>query len=158
QETTGTISGQVVDTQGLAIPGASVIVTGSQGTKTVTTSGDGRFDIPFLTPGQYAVRAELQGFKPVEQKGITVGLGQTVNLPLKMEVGGVSETVQVVGAPDIINTRTTTSGANISSELLQRVPVGRDIGSTLYLAPGVSSSGTAGAANPSIAGGSGLDN
>src|SRR3977135_2928243 len=75
-----------------------------------------------------------------------------------MQVGGVTETIQVAGAPDVINTRTTTTGANISSELLQRVPVGRNIGSALYLAPGVSSSGTAGMANPSIAGGSGLDN
>src|SRR5207245_7776678 len=64
----------------------------------------------------------------------------------------------VVGTTDTVNVATTTSGANITSELLERVPVGRDIGSTLYLAPGVSSSGTAGHANPSIAGGSGLDN
>src|SRR5262245_37297363 len=158
QETTGTISGQVLDAQGLAVPGASVTITGPQGAKTVTTNGEGRFELPFLTPGKYAIRAELQGFKAVEQKDITVGLGQTVSLPLKMQVGGLTETVQVVSAPDIIDTRTTTTGANISSELLQQVPVGRNIGATLYLAPGVSSSGTAGAANPSIAGGSGLDN
>ena len=158
QETTGTMTGQVVDAQGLAIPGVTVTITGTQGAKTVVSDGEGRFDVPFLTPGKYTVKAELQGFKTVEQRDITLSLGQTVNLPLKMEVGGLTESVQVVGAPDIINTRTTTSGANISSDLLQRVPVGRNIGSTLYLAPGVSSSGTAGAANPSIAGGSGLDN
>jgi outer membrane receptor protein involved in Fe transport len=158
QETTGTMRGQVVDAQGLAIPGVTVTITGTQGVKTVTSDGEGRFDVPFLTPGRYAVKAELQGFQTVEQQDVTIGLGQTVNLPLKMQVGGLTESVQVVGAPDIIDTRTTTSGANISSDLLQRVPVGRNIGSTLYLAPGVSSSGTAGAANPSIAGGSGLDN
>ena len=158
QETTGTMTGQVVDAQGLAIPGVTVTITGTQGAKTVVSDGEGRFDVPFLTPGKYAVKAELQGFQTVEQRDITLSLGQTVNLPLKMQVGGLTESVQVVGAPDIINTKTTTSGANISSDLLQRVPVGRNIGSTLYLAPGVSSSGTAGAANPSIAGGSGLDN
>jgi outer membrane receptor protein involved in Fe transport len=158
QETTGTMRGQVVDAQGLAIPGVTVTITGTQGVKTVTSDGEGRFDVPFLTPGRYAVKAELQGFQTVEQQDVTIGLGQTVNLPLKMQVGGLTESVQVVGAPDIIDTRTTTSGANISSDLLQRVPVGRNIGSALYLAPGVSSSGTAGAANPSIAGGSGLDN
>ena len=158
QETTGTMTGQVVDAQGLAIPGVTVTITGTQGAKTVVSDGEGRFDVPFLTPGKYAVKAELQGFQTVEQRDITLSLGQTVSLPLKMQVGGLTESVQVVGAPDIIDTKTTTSGANISSDLLQRVPVGRNIGSTLYLAPGVSSSGTAGAANPSIAGGSGLDN
>jgi outer membrane receptor protein involved in Fe transport len=158
QETTGTISGRVVDAQQLAVPGATVTVTGLQGAKTAVTDADGRYAIPFLTPGTYSVKAELQGFKTAARTGIVVALGQTVDLPFKLEIGTISETVQVVGAPDIINTRTTTTGANIPSDLLQTVPVGRNIGATLYLAPGVSSSGTAGAANPSIAGGSGLDN
>src|SRR5919201_3697263 len=158
QETTGTISGRVVDAQQLAIPGATVTITGPQGLKTVVTDAEGRYAVPFLTPGTYSVKAELQGFKTAARTGIVVALGQTVDLPLKLEIGAISETVQVVGAPDIINTRTTTTGANISSDLLQSVPVGRNIGATLYLAPGVSSSGTAGTANPSIAGGTGLDN
>ena len=64
QETTGTMTGQVVDAQGLAIPGVTVTITGTQGAKTVTTDGEGRFDVPFLTPGKYAVKAELQGFRP----------------------------------------------------------------------------------------------
>ena len=114
--------------------------------------------LPFLTPGKYDVKAELSGFKTIEQKGLTLALGQALDVPLKLEVGGVTETVQVVGATDIVNVNTTTTGANITSDLLERVPVGRDLGSTLYLAPGVSSSSTAGHANPSIAGGSGLDN
>ena len=158
QETTGAINGRVTDAQGLAVPGVGVTVTGAQGAKQATTDSEGRFSVPFLTPGRYDVRAELSGFKVVEQKGVTVALGQALDLPLKLEVGGVSETVQVVGTTDVVNVNTTTTGATITSDLLQRVPVGRDIGSTLYLAPGVSSSSTAGHANPSIAGGSGLDN
>src|SRR5882672_6346181 len=68
QETTGTIKGRIVDAQGLAVPGATVTVTGPQGAKTTVTDAEGRFNFPFLTPGVYAVRAELQGFKAVEQK------------------------------------------------------------------------------------------
>ena len=158
QETTGTISGRVTDAQGLAVPGVSVTISGAQGNKTATTDGEGRFSAPFLTPGKYDVKAELSGFKTVEQKGLTLALGQALDVPLKLQVGGVTETVQVVGTTDVINVNTTTTGANITSDLLERVPVGRDLGSTLYLAPGVSSSSTAGHANPSIAGGSGLDN
>jgi carboxypeptidase family protein len=140
------------------VPGVSVTISGVQGSKIATTDAEGRFSVPFLTPGRYDVKAELSGFKTVQQKGLTVALGQTLDVPLKLEVGGVTETVQVVGTTDVVNVNQTTIGANITSELLERVPVGRDIGSTLYLAPGVSSSGTAGHANPSIAGGSGLDN
>ena len=158
QETTGTINGRVTDAQGLAVPGVTVTITGTQGAKATVTDAEGRFSMPFLTPGRYDVRAELSGFKATEQKGITVALGQALDLPLKLEVGGVTETVQVVGTTDVVNVNTNTTGATITSDLLQRVPVGRDISSTLYLAPGVSSSSTAGHANPSIAGGSGLDN
>jgi len=158
QETTGTINGRVIDAQGLAVPGVSITVTGAQGSKRATTDAEGRFSVPFLTPGKYDVKAELSGFKTMEQKQLTLALGQTLDVPVKLEVGGVTETVQVVGATDIVNVNTTTTGANITSDLLERVPVGRDLGSTLYLAPGVSSSSTAGHANPSIAGGSGLDN
>src|SRR3989442_10177467 len=66
QETTGTIQGRIVDQQGLAVPGATVTATGPQGAKTATTDSDGRFNIPFLTPGTYGVQARHQGFKTVE--------------------------------------------------------------------------------------------
>jgi len=158
QETTGAIQGRVVDAQGLAVPGTNITISGPQGMQTVATDNEGRFNVSFLTPGTYTVRAELQGFKAAEQQGVMVGLGQTANVPLTLQVGGVTEVVQVTSAPDIIDTRTTTVGGNLSSEMLQRLPVGRTVSAATYLIPGVSSSGTAGAANPSIGGGSGLDN
>ena len=80
QETTGTLTRRVVDSQGLAMPGVTVTATGAQGSKSATTDGDGRFRIPFMTPGAYDVQAELQGFKTVKQTGVTVGLGQTIEL------------------------------------------------------------------------------
>ncbi|MEZ5292021.1 MAG: TonB-dependent receptor [Vicinamibacterales bacterium] len=158
QETTGTLSGKLVDAQGLALPGVSVTVTGPQGSKAYVTDAEGMFRASFLTPGTYEVRAELQGFKAVERRGISVSLGQTTTLTLSLEVGGLTETVQVVGTSSIVDTKSTTTGAVISSELLAKVPVGRRFTDTLYLAPGVSSSGSAGTANPSVSGGSGLDN
>src|SRR5262245_42215198 len=76
QDTTGSIGGQVVDAQGLPVPGATVTVTGPQGARTLVTDAEGRYVAPFLTPGQYAVRVELQGFKASEQKDIGVSLSQ----------------------------------------------------------------------------------
>ena len=66
QETSGTLTGKLTDSQGLAVPGATVTVTGPQGAKSFTTDTDGRFNAPFLTPGTYSVRAELTGFKAVD--------------------------------------------------------------------------------------------
>ena len=137
QETTGTISGRIVDAQGLAVPGATVTVTGPQGARTIVSDAEGRFNAPLLTPGQYSVRAELSGFRPVEQREITVSLGQTVDLNLQMQVGGLTETVEVQASAPIVDTRSTTTGAILNSEMFERVPVGRRVTDTLYLAPGV---------------------
>ena len=158
QELTGSIAGRIVDAQGLVVPGVTVTVTGSQGPKTVVTDSEGRFTVPFLTPGAYTVHAELQGFKPIDRKNVQVALGKNVEIPLTMQVGGITESVQVTAAPTTLDTTSTTIGANLDSETLSRLPVGRRFSDTLYLAPGVSSGGNIGAANPSIEGASGLEN
>jgi len=158
QETTGALRGRIVDSQGLPVPGVTVTITGPQGAQTAVADTDGRFNFPFLTPGTYSVRAELPGFKAAERKDVIVSLGQTVDTPLRMEVGGVTETVSVTATSPVVDTSTTTIGATMDSESLRRIPIGRRVSDTLYMAPGVSSSGSAGAANPSISGGSGLDN
>jgi hypothetical protein len=158
QDTTGTISGRLVDSQGLALPGVSVKATGPQGVKTTLTDGEGRFTIPFLTPGLYSVHAELDGFKAVDQNDLQVRLGQTIEIPLTMQIGELKETVEVTVVSPTIDTTNTTIGANLDSATLARLPVGRRFSDTLYLAPGVSSGGNVGVANPSIEGSSGLEN
>jgi Carboxypeptidase regulatory-like domain/TonB-dependent Receptor Plug Domain len=158
QETTGAVVGRITDAQGLALPGATVTLTGPQGAKTVTTDAEGRYNVPLLVPGTYVVRAELQGFKGTEQKDVVVRLGQTIEVPLSLQVGGVSETVEVSAASPIVDTRSTTVGAVIDSAMLANIPIGRRFSDALYVAPGVTSSGSAGRSNPSLAGGSGLDN
>jgi hypothetical protein len=158
QETTGSIKGKIVDAQALSVPGVNVTATGTQGAKSTTSDTDGRFNLSFLTPGAYTLRAELQGFKTVEQKDINVALGQTVDLALKMEVGAVNQIVEVIGAGAGIDKTSTTIGAVLETSDLAQVPVGRRFSDTLYLSPGVSSSGTLGTSNPSVSGGTGLEN
>jgi outer membrane receptor protein involved in Fe transport len=158
QETTGAINGRVVDAQGLAVPGATVTLTGPQGAKSVTTDAEGRYSAPLLVPGTYSVRAELQGFKAIEQRNVVVRLGQQIDLPLTMQVGGLAETVEVTASSPVVDTRSTTVGAVLDSNTLAQIPVGRRFSDALYVAPGVTSSGSAGRSNPSMGGGSGLDN
>ncbi len=156
QDTTGTISGRIVDAQGLALPGATITATGSQGSKTAVSGGDGRFTVPFLTPGSYRVRAELQGFTPIERPVVQVRLGQTVEIPLMLQIGSVEESIQVTSAG--VDVTSTTIGATLDSETLSRLPVGRRFSDTLYLTPGVTTGGSVGSANPSVGGSSGLEN
>jgi len=158
QQTTGVIAGRIVDAQGLALPGVTVTATGAQGAKSTTSDGEGRFTIPFLTPGPYVVGAQLVGFKPVGQAGVEVRLGQAVEISLPMQIGEVKESVEVTAVSPTIDTTSTTIGATIDSATLSRLPVGRRFSDTLYLAPGVSTGGNIGVANPSIEGSSGLEN
>jgi hypothetical protein len=158
QETTGSLAGQVVDQQGLAVPGATVTVTGPQGANSFVTDAEGRYVAPFLTPGIYSVRVELSGFKASEQQGVQVALAQRREVNLKLETGGITETVQVTSETPVIDTRSTTVGGVLDSEQLNHLPVGRSLAATLYLVPGVSDSSGVGSANPSIGGASGLEN
>jgi carboxypeptidase family protein/TonB-dependent receptor-like protein len=162
QETTGSIGGRVVDTQGLAVPGATITITGAQGARTLTTDNEGRYFAPFLVPGLYTVRGELSGFRAVEQRDITVSLSGRREVNLELQPGGVTETVQVTGSAPTVDTSSTTAGNVLDSETLQHLPIGRSLASTLYIVPGVTMSvginGVGGNANPSIGGASGLEN
>jgi hypothetical protein len=158
QDTTGTISGRIVDAQGLVLPGVTVTANGPQGSKTVVTDAEGRFTLAFLTPGSYTVRAELPGFTPIERSNVDVGLGRTVAMPLTMQVGGVQEAIEVVHTTPVVDTTGATIGATLDTATLSRLPIGRHFSDTLYLTPGVSTGGSVGAANPSVGGSSGLEN
>ena len=160
QETTsGSIAGQVLDAQGLGVPGATVTITSEQGTKDYVTDAEGRFFAPFLQPGVYDARIQLSGFAPIEQRMIQVRLGQRVTLTdLTMRVGGLTETVQVQASAPVVDITSTTAGGVLNSDMLRSLPVGRNFTDTLYMVPGVSNSSGVGQANPSISGASGLEN
>jgi hypothetical protein len=160
QETTsGSIAGTVVDAQGVPVPGANVTITSAQGPRTMVTDAAGRFFAPYLTPGRYSVRVELSGFQPVERKNVDVRLGQRYDIgDLSLRVGGIEETVEVVGAAPVVDTTSTTVGGILDGEAIKKLPVGRNFTDTLYLVPGVSDSSYAGRSNPSIGGASGLEN
>jgi hypothetical protein len=160
QETTGgAIEGRVVDPQGLGIPGATVTVTGVQGPKTFVTDAEGQFLAPFLTPGVHSVRVEIQGFRPVTVERVDIALGQRVTMPaITLRVGGLEESVDVIGSPPTVDTSSASTGANLQSDFLARLPTQRQVSDVVQLAAGVADSGGAGNANPSIAGASGLEN
>src|SRR5918999_5228515 len=98
QETRGTISGTVRDEQGV-IPGASVKVTntGTGVTQQLTTNTSGYFEAPLLIAGTYEVAVEMTGFKTLRRTGVTLSSGQTLALPLALEIGTIAEEITVTG-------------------------------------------------------------
>jgi Carboxypeptidase regulatory-like domain/TonB-dependent Receptor Plug Domain len=154
--TTGTITGEVKDEKGSPLPGVLVTVTGQTGSKTVTTDESGKFLFPYLTPGTYDVRAELESYTTIEQSGVEVRLNQRTEVAFKMNPGQ-AEMVVVTGESPVVDVSSTTTGANLTNEVLQSLPIGRGFTSAISLAPGVADAGVGGA-NLSISGASGLEN
>ncbi len=154
--TTGTIEGTVTDPQGAPLPGVTVTITSAQGTKVETTDTAGDFRFAYLTAGTYGLTATLQGFTTVERQNLTVNLAARVRVEVVM-TPGFKEKIEVVGTAPTVDITTATTGATISTALMNSVPLGRTFSNAVNMAPGVVFSGIDNA-NPSIAGASGLEN
>ncbi|MBK9315035.1 MAG: TonB-dependent receptor [Acidobacteria bacterium] len=156
--TRGSINGRVTDSTGAAIANAKVTVTGATGERTVMANEAGDFDIPNLLPGVYTIRIEQTGFRAVSVPNISVNVGKTSSLKLVLEPGNITEVVEVSAGAATVDTSSTAIGQNLNDQLFVNIPVERNVSSLFYLAPGVADSGKGGRANPSISGGSALDN
>src|SRR3954451_1191805 len=154
----GNLSGTVVDSTGAVVQGAKVTVSGAAGTKTDTTNQDGQFIFPLLTPGFYSLKVEKGSFKTADAKGVEVVTGRTSNVRVGLIAGQQTEIVEVSGSAITVDTSSTAVAANLTDTFYQSVPVARGVTGLFYASPGVTSGGGTGTANPSISGGTGLEN
>jgi len=156
--TKGSISGRVVDAAGAVVPNAKITVTGQAGERVVTVNESGEFEVPNLVPGSYTVKAEQSGFKTVSVPNVEVFVGKAAALKLTLEAGNITEVVEVSAGTAAVDTASTAIGSNLNDQLYQNIPLQRNVQSLFYLAPGTTDSLGGGRANPSISGGSALDN
>ena len=124
QETRGNINGTVQDSSGV-IPGATVTITNADTgqTQKLVTNGRGYFEAPLLQPGPYRVAVEMTGFRGLTQSGITLSVGQSVTLKLLLEVGALSERVEVTAKSPILDTTSVSSGQNYDQALIAGLPM-----------------------------------
>src|ERR1041385_3818930 len=156
--TTGSISGVVLDSNGSVVPGAAVKVTGALGERTTTTTDQGYFEVQGLVPGSYTVRVEKSGFKSGEVTNVIVLVGKATSTRIALQVGDIAETVTVIGGGEGIDQGSTQTSSNLNDQLFSNLPVTRAVSGLFYLAPGTTDSLGGGRDNPSISGGSALDN
>src|SRR5215208_2665831 len=110
----GTISGTVTDPSGAAVPDAKVVAihTATNSTFNTVSTSTGDFTIPSLPVGDYTVRVEQQGFKASVTSGITITAGASARVVATLDVGTVSESVEVTASAAQLQTedaRTTTA-------------------------------------------------
>ena len=124
---TATLSGRVSDATGGVLPGVAVTVVnaGTNQSRTVTSSADGVFGFAGLTPGKYALSAELQGFATFAQTDIVLNVGAAVDLKVTMRVSNVSESVTVTGESAIVESAKTALTTVISRDQIETLPTNR---------------------------------
>jgi hypothetical protein len=139
QVRTGAIWGYVTDTQGAPLPGVSVtLLSPFSAPFTVQTDVQGIFRFPSLEPSKnYALRAELQGFKKQEKTGIIVVIVQQSRIGLTLEQGKIEEEVTVIAQTPTVDAKKTSVGKNVTQEILQDLPTSRDPWNIIQMAPGV---------------------
>ena len=133
----GTISGNLTDASGAAVPSTQITITESSTgrTRTVTTTAEGAFTISSLAPGEYVVAVERPGIQPLEQK-VTVLVNQDVRLDLAL-IRQQAEQIEVRGASELLKTDSATVSTVVDNNAIRQLPLdGRNFYDLSLLAPG----------------------
>jgi len=137
-----TIVGTVTDPSGAAVPNVSITVTNVDTgiERTLTTSNQGEFVVPDLHIGHYTVRAQAAGFKPVEQKGLVLAVGDRTRVDFKLQLGTAQEQVTVEAAAIAVQADTGELSDVITGQQVSQLATnGRSMYSLISLTPGASS-------------------
>jgi hypothetical protein len=139
-QATSRLNGDVRDTTGAAVPGVEITIlnvdTGNE--RKVVTGDAGDYSVPSLAPGSYTVTASKQGFRQARRDGVRLEVNQTARLDFALDVGAVSETVEVVGSVPLIDSDTSSIGQVIETKAIEDLPLnGRNFVQLAILGPGV---------------------
>jgi hypothetical protein len=140
QQTTGAITGRVVDPQGAAIPGVTVTAKNAANgfTRTEVSDAEGVYRLAALPVGIYEVNAELQGFSTVSKKDIEVNVAQIVAVEFALKLATLAETVNVTGATPLIQTTASGVGSVVDVKRIESLPLnGRQFANLAATVPGV---------------------
>ena len=140
QQGTAELRGRVVDEQGGALPGVTLVIT-NQDTGTfrqVITSGQGTYFAGQLVPGVFTIVATLPGFRSFERTGFAIGVGRTLDLDVVLEIGALEETITVTGEAPLVDLTSAEVGGTISTGDLTELPVGnRSYFAAIAMLPGI---------------------
>ena len=140
QSATAALEGIVTDANNAVVPNAKVAVRNSDTglTRETATDSNGIYRLPALPPGTYQLAVSATGFAENKFTGITLAVGQKLNLDLTLKVAAVGETVDVSASASIIETTRTNVAASVNERSVRELPVnGRNFLDFVTLTPGV---------------------
>ncbi|HVR25012.1 MAG TPA: carboxypeptidase-like regulatory domain-containing protein, partial [Candidatus Polarisedimenticolia bacterium] len=140
QNTYGSIAGAVTDTSGASVTDAHVTLTnlGTQEKRTQSSGADGLFTFVNLFPGQYRIDVEKQGFKHFVRADVAVDVQQSTRVDAALQVGEVSQVVEVTSATPLLQTESSSLGTVVDQREANELPLnGRNIFNLTTITPSV---------------------
>jgi len=140
QSTTQTIQGLITDSSGAIVSGARVSIknTGTGVALNTTSNATGNYTFPLVQVGNYDVKVEMQGFKSGAAKNLRVETAAQVRQDFQLDLGSVTETIEVQASAALLNTENATVGAVIENRRIVELPLnGRNMQNLAVLVPGV---------------------
>src|SRR5436309_15361214 len=138
----GGVVGTVTDSSGALVPGVIITITNistNQSTK-LTTDVNGSYTASLLRIGTYTVTAEKEGFQKTIQSNVEVGVNQVVRVDLVLKIGEIKQVVEVIAAPPLLQTETSSLGTMETERRIVDLPLNqRNFIGLAYLAPGANS-------------------
>ena len=152
--TSGGVTGTITDPSGAAVPNVSVTLKNNDtgATQTTATNNTGAYRFALLNPGNYAISTNAQGFQAAKQN-VTVAIGQSSNVDLKLQVASAATTVEVTAQGSVIQTDNGNVSTSVSPEVISNMPnPGNDLTYYVQTAPGATMNTQAGYGNSSTYG------
>ena len=164
-QVTGSVQGTVTDASSAAVPGATLILTNiaTGQSRQAQASNEGYFLFPDLGATHYRLKITATGFKELLFDDLLLNVGQQLTVRPKLDVGAVSETVEVSATPPPVTTTSSAVAQTVDSQRIERLPLnGRNALQLVALVPGVVQTGRAGQfgftqLNFEVSGGRGID-
>ena len=124
QQGTAQLTGRITDAQGGVLPGVNLVITNEDTgiVRETVSTGEGTYVAPQMVPGRYRIAAKMEGFKALDRRDVVLAVGQTTNIDLQMEVGGLAETLTVTGEAALVDVTSAEIGGHISATELNDVP------------------------------------
>src|SRR5262249_23146437 len=131
---TGNLYGKVSDQTGAALPGVTVTLDTGEAPEVQVTNAQGEVRFLSLAPASYKIKAELQGFSPVEYPHIVINVGRNTNIEVTMN-SAVEDVITVTSESPLLDEKAIRTGATVSQNELQRIPTARDPWTILQSTP-----------------------
>jgi len=140
-QSTATVTGTIIDPAGALISQARLRIRhlDTNATRQISTDAAGAYTITNLTPGQYELTVEKEGFRIHRQTGITLELAQTQNHDIRLQLGALADSITVLSDPPLVNTDNgAVKGDVINNQQINEIPLdGRDFTDLALMVPGV---------------------